>query len=630
MHLLRVGIAAAILLCETASARAGSSNSLLDTSPDGKLLLVVNSDNGTVTVVDTASRQALREIQVGEKPECVTWIGAGPLAAATVYREDQVVFFDARTGRVLKKLTVPNEPYGIVADKAGDTAWVTHEYPGLVSKIDLKDMKLAGTVKAGAFLRGLALSPDEHRLYVTEFLSGALHALALVPGAQPVVTDTWPGHAADNLCRNVILHPRRPKAYLSHVRSRTEVIDGGGSIFPHVSVCDLVPPSGGKRRTSFAMDTYNGVYVVTNAWEAALSPDGSRLYTIYAGTNDMNMSRVIDDDYQEIERIGRAMPVGQNPRAVRVSPDGKLVYIYNALDFAVGVHDANTMRLLATVPVCKPPKTPEWVRGKILFNTALPPMSARRWVACFSCHPDGHSDGRVWHNPEGLRKTTALFGLAHTHPLHWSADRDEVQDFEYTIRSRLMQGRGLLHESIKPKAGFEKTELEEALAGRSKDLDALAIYCNSFDFRLSPHIPATGKLSSGAEHGKQLFFSKQVGCSECHSGPYYTDSSLTKPYKLHDVGTGTQDPTEKMGPQYDTPTLLGIYRTAPYLHHGLAKTLADVLTTCNKEDKHGQTSHLKPAEIDDLVEFLKSLPYERPPTQTPNTVKYRVVPAKEH
>jgi YVTN family beta-propeller protein len=630
MHLLRVGIAAALLLCGTAKAHAGSSNSLMDISPDGKLLLVVNSDNGTVTVVDTASRQALREIEVGEKPECVTWIGAGPLAAATVYREDKVVFFDASTGLVLKKLTVPNEPYGIVANKAGETAWVTHEYPGLVSKIDLREMKLAGTVKAGAFLRGLALSPDERRLYVTEFLSGALHALDLVSNGRPVVTDTWPGHATDNLCRNVILHPRRPKAYLSHVRSRTEVIDGGGSIFPHISVCDLVPPSGGKRRTSFAMDTYNGVYVVTNAWEAALSPDGSRLYTIYAGTNDMNMSRVIDDDYQEIERIGRAVRLGQNPRAVRVSPDGKLVYIYNALDFAVGIHDANTMRLLATVPVCKPPKTPEWVRGKILFNTALPPMSARRWVACFSCHPDGHSDGRVWHNPEGLRKTTALFGLAHTHPLHWSADRDEVQDFEYTIRSRLMQGRGLLHESIKPKEGFEKTELEEHLAGRSKDLDALAIYCNSFDFRLSPHIPAPGKLSAGAERGKQLFVSKQVGCAECHGGPYYTDSSLTKPYKLHDVGTGTQDPTEKMGPQYDTPTLLGVYRTAPYLHHGQAKTLADVLTTCNREDKHGRTSHLKPAEIDDLVEFLKSLPYQKPPNQTPNTVKYRVMPAKEH
>ena len=39
--------------------------------------------------------------------------------------------------------------------------------------------------------------------------------------------------------------------------------------------------------------------------------------------------------------------------------------------------------------------------------------------------------------------------MAHTYPLHWSADRDEAQDFEYTIRGPLMQGRGLLSGSMK-------------------------------------------------------------------------------------------------------------------------------------------------------------------------------------
>src|SRR5439155_4107997 len=145
-------------------------------------------------------------------------------------------------------------------------------------------------------------------------------------------------------------------------------------------------------------DTYNGVYVVTNPWESALSPDGKRLYTIYAGTNDMNLSEVHDDDYKEITSLGGAVRLGQHPRAVRVSPDGQTVYIYNALDFAVGVHRADTMRPLATIPVCAPPKTPEWVRGKILFNTARPPLTSRLWIACASCHPDGHTDGRVWQN----------------------------------------------------------------------------------------------------------------------------------------------------------------------------------------------------------------------------------------
>lgn len=606
---------------------AGSSNSLLDLSPDGTRLLVTNADNGSVTVVDVANRKAVQEIKVGEKPEGVTWVGNGPLAVATVYRDDRLVFFDANDGRIVKQLQVAHEPYGIVANKDGSRAWVTHDYPGTVSEIDLKEQKVIREIKAGAFVRGIALSPDETRLYVTEFYSSALHAVDLASGK---VVDTWKGHSTDNLCRNVVVHPRRPKAYLSHIRSKVEVADGNGSIFPHLSICDLVPPNQTKRRVSLGMDTYNDLYVVTNPWEAALSPDGKRLYTIYAGTNDMNINDVIDDDYKETARVGSAVRIGQNPRAIRVSPDNQTVYVYNTLDFAVSVHRAANMQTLATIKVCEPAKTPEWVLGKILFSTANPPLTGRRWIACSSCHPDGLTDGRVWQNPEGLRKTPSMFGLAHTHPLHWSADRDEVQDFEYTIRGRLMQGRGLVKGPVKSKPGFQPIELEEKMAERSKELDAMAIYTNSFEFtRLSPHIPAPGKLSPAAERGKALFFNKEANCASCHNGPYYSDSSLKKPFNVHDVGTGQDDPSEKMGPKYDTPTLLGVYRTAPYLHHGKAKTLHEVLTTCNQGDRHGKTSHLKPAEVDDLVEFLKSLPYELPPLETSNTVKYRVPPKKE-
>jgi YVTN family beta-propeller protein len=603
-------------------AAAGSSNSLMDVSPDGSRLLVANSDNGSVTVVDTVAQKAVHEIPVGDKPEGVTWIGLGPLAAVTVYREDAVVFVDTSSGKVVGRLGVADEPYGIVATRDGRRAYVTHEYPGTVSEIDLTSRKVLRQVKAGSMVRGLALAPDEKRLYVTEYHTGRLVAIDLATGK---VVDSWKDNSRDNLSRNVVIHPRRPKAYLTHIRSRIEVIDGGGSIFPHLTVYDLVAPNGTDRRTSIALDTYNAVYVVTNPWEAALSPDGKRLYTIYAGTNDMNVSAVVDDDYKEVERLGGAVRVGKNPRAVRASADGRFVYVANALDFDVSVLDAATMRSLARIKLCQPPKSPEWVRGKVLFSTADRPLSGRRWIACASCHPDGQGDSRVWHNPEGLRKTQAFYGLAHTHPLHWSADRDEVQDFEYTIRGRLMQGPGLYDGEIKPKEGFHPVELEEKLSGRSADLDALAIYCNSFTFTLSPHIPAPGKLSAAAARGKRLFFDATVGCASCHSGPYYTDSSLQKPFRLHDVGTGGDDPSEKMGPRYDTPTLLGVYRTAPYLHHGKAATLRDVLTTCNKGDKHGKTSHLKEGQINDLVEFLKSLPYEQPPDQTPNSVKYRYV-----
>src|SRR4051812_13153374 len=82
-------------------ALAGRSNSLMDASPDSTRLLVVNADNGSLSVVDTKQRKLLREIKVGEKPEGVTWIGKGPLAAVTVYKEDLVVFIDTEKGTIV-------------------------------------------------------------------------------------------------------------------------------------------------------------------------------------------------------------------------------------------------------------------------------------------------------------------------------------------------------------------------------------------------------------------------------------------------------------------------------------------------------------------------------------------------
>ena len=601
-----------LLIASVAS--AGSSNSLLDVSPDGMLLAVANTDSGTVSVVDLKARKKLAEYPCGDHPEGVAWAGNSGVFLATVYGDDRVLFYDAAKGHVFS-LPVDDEPYGIVTTKDGKFAYVSHDYPGTVSEIDIVARKVTRTFTAGPNARGLAISADEKTLYVTEFLSAKLHAIDIASGK---LTDTWAGYESENLARNVVLHPKRPKAYIMHIRSRTTHHEARSSIFPHLSFCDLwTKPEGEKRRRSLSFDTYNDVYVVTSPWEAALSPDGSKLYTIYAGTNDMNISRTFDDDYREAERIGRAIQIGRHPRAIRLNPTGNEVYIYNTLDQEVGIYDAD-MRPLGAVKVCKPPFTDEWRRGKELFVSAKAPMGSARWISCASCHPDGLSDGRVWTNPEGQRRTTNLFGLAHTFPLHWSADRDETQDFEYTIRGKLMKGRGLCSTSLKQGQPFEPVALQMKTAGLSKDLDAMAIYTNSFKMHLSPHNPAPGKLSPEAERGKALFVG-EANCAKCHSGPYYTDSRLEKPFNLHDVGTA--GPEEKMGPKYDTPTLLMVYRTGPYLHDGRAKTLKDVLTTCNPNDKHGKTSHLKAEQIDELVAFMKALPYEMPPDETPNTVK---------
>lgn len=593
-------------------------NSQLAISNDGHFLLVACADAGTVCGIQLPSMERIWETSVGKRPESAVFLGGGQTAAVTIYDEDCVVFIDTKTGTINTRIPVEDEPYGCVSSSDGTRLFVTHDYPGRISVIDSITLKVTRSFLGGARNRGIALSPDEKRLYVTEFHTGDLVAIDLASGA---AVDRWHGHSMDNLARQVVLHPRRPKAFVSHVRSRVNVIDGGGSIFPQLSVHDLVPAKGVKRTKSFGMDTFNGVYVVTNPWEADISPDGRRIYTLYSGTDDMNVSELVDDDYREIKLVGAPVRVGHNPRAVRVAPDNASVFVFDTMDFQVRRLDANSMRVTGTVKVSKPEKSDAWIRGKTLFSTARPPMSSRMWVACSSCHPDGQPDGKVWFNPEGMRKTPSLAGLAHTHPLHFSADRDETQDFEFTIRSRLMQGSGLIPGRLPPKVPYKPTELEVTTSGKSKDLDALAVYTNSFSFTLSPHSQG-GKLSEAGKRGKALFHNPEIGCATCHSGAYYSDSTLEKPFRLHDVGTGTDDPTEKMGPRYDTPTLLGVYRTAPYLHHGKAMTLMEVLTVANKGDRHGKTSHLAKQQLEDLVEFLKALPYEIPPSKTPNTVSF--------
>jgi YVTN family beta-propeller protein len=610
-------LATLALVLAAVPARAGSSNSLLDVSPDGLRLLVANTDTGTVTVVNLETKRVHCELPAGDHPEGTAWAGGVGLVA--VYGDDRLLFLDADKKAVTHILKVDDEPYGVVTTKDGKTAFVSHDYPGTVSVIDVAAKKVARTFKVGEGCRGLALSNDEKTLFVSEFFTTKLLAVDVATGK---VTDAWAGYASDNLARHVVLHPTRPKAYVSHLRSNLSVFSARGSIFPEMSICDLwTRTDGEKRRRTIALDTFNGVRVMANPWESAFSPDGKTLYTIYAGTNDANVCSVIDDDYVEIRPLS-IVALGKHPRAIRVNPTTGEVYVYNTMDYEVTVHDGN-LRQKSKVTVCAPAHTPEWRRGKELFVTAKSPMGRTGWVSCSSCHPDGLTDARVWENPEGHRRTPHLFGLAHTHPLHWSADRDEVQDFEYTVRGKLMQGRGLCDLKLKPRETFtEFAELDQTLSDVTPDLDALAVYTNAFAFRLSPHAPA-GKLSAAAERGKAVFFSKEANCASCHAGPYFSDSSLKQPFVRHDVGTGDH-PAEKIGPRYDTPTLLGVYRQGPYLHDGRAATLKDVLTTCNKGDKHGKTSHLKSAEVDDLVAFLKALPYEMPPDETPNSVKHRL------
>ena len=58
--------------------------------------------------------------------------------------------------------------------------------------------------------------------------------------------------------------------------------------------------------------------------------------------------------------------------------------------------------------------------------------------------------------------------------------------------------------------------------------------------------------------------------------------------------------------EFDTPTLVEVWRTAPYLFDGRAATMLEVLTKFNPKDTHGATSKLSKQQIADLAEYVLS------------------------
>jgi cytochrome c peroxidase len=126
---------------------------------------------------------------------------------------------------------------------------------------------------------------------------------------------------------------------------------------------------------------------------------------------------------------------------------------------------------------------------------------------------------------------------------------------------------------------------------------AIDAYVKNLQPNPSPYL-VHNRLSPEAEQGRKLFFSQELGCSKCHPPPLFTDQTP------HPVGTGKFD---QAADQFYTPTLIELWRTAPYLHDGSAATLRDTVLTHNPAGLRGQTSHLQPKQIDQLVAFLSSL-----------------------
>jgi cytochrome c peroxidase len=166
---------------------------------------------------------------------------------------------------------------------------------------------------------------------------------------------------------------------------------------------------------------------------------------------------------------------------------------------------------------------------------------------------------------------------------------DELQDtIEDQIR-HVMLGDGLIAGSFDP-------TIEARNQGRSADLDALTAYVASLEAWTSPYRMPDGSLSPSAERGMKLFMSGSPGCG-CHAPPLYTDQLA------HNLA-GAAFSLEQYE-AFDTPSLRGVWATAPYMHDGVAQSLEEALT--RTDPIHSIAADLTDQQLDDLIAFLLSL-----------------------
>lgn len=315
------------------------------------------------------------------------------------------------------------------------------------------------------------------------------------------------------------------------------------------------------------------------------------------------------------------------PQAVRVSDDGMRLYVKNFMSRTVSIYDLGLLMahglpqapVIATVKTVGAERLPAQVLlGKQLFYDARDPrLALDRYMSCATCHNDGGQDGRVWDfsgSGEGLRNTIALngrAGMAHG-MLHWSANFDEIQDFEGQIR-RLAGGSGLMTQA-QFESGSRSEPLGEPKAGVSPDLDALAAYVASLThFDAAPARDASGQLTGAALAGRSVF--EALRCAACHGGPAFSGSADGD--APVDIGTLTIDSGDRLGGPLngiDIPTLRDLWATPPYLHDGRAQTLGEAVLA------HAGTA-IDDDDLANLVAYLEQIDGSEPGPVTSGSVE---------
>jgi YVTN family beta-propeller protein len=619
------------------------SSTIALTSNDSALW-VVTPDADSVSVIDPRTRALVAEVALGAAPPAVDpatmrYEPSVKPRALAISPDDKKVYVAGQTANavfvvdavrhtVLTSIPVGAEPTGIVASQDGHAVYVVNHQSATVSKIDTSKDMVVATLPVGEHPWGASISADGTLLYVSQFL---LH-----PGVTVVDTKTFTvrnvvelaeqspdasnGKLAPNgVPRGVYAAVPRPvggDVWMPHlllaVQTPEPNLDFQSTVFPTVSTLSSDGTSENKRLLfePLGIDVQGGAFndVVSGPRAIAFSPDGKLAFMANSGSEDV---MVFDGESGNERFLVRPLPA-TFLEGIVVDHAGTHAYVdgrntHNVVVLTLAPSDPIEPVKVDGAPIDRlqtDPMPSDLRLGQRLFytaNSAAFPLTQNFWMSCSTCHLEGQTDAVTWLFLVGPRDTPSnAGGPINTGFLLRQALRRSVAEYDTTIN--LEQG-GFFHRTASDQQPL---------------LDALSAFVNrAIPFPQNPSRAPGGMLTAQQMHGEDLFLQN---CRSCHSGEYLTDSGQGNPtldlngtILLHDIGTCNTGafpdkpaPDEVVGKMhsacdFDTPTLRGIFATAPYFHDGSAATLKDAV------DRLPAAAMLSGDDRAALVEYLKTL-----------------------
>ncbi|MHC1765160.1 MAG: cytochrome c peroxidase [Verrucomicrobiia bacterium] len=585
-------------------------------SPDGNRLFVALSGQNAICVVDGECGTVALGICLPTSPSGLALSPDGNCLYVTCEAsESALCVIDVRAWRIIKQIAVGHTAMAPVPHPDGKTVYVCNRFNNDVSVVDLESGREARRIPVQREPVAAALTPNGRFLIVANHLPAGL-ANDLHSGAMVSVIDTAAGRVVKNvplslganLLRGVAISPDGRFAAVTHIRALFWLTTSDtrlGSINSNaLSVIDLE-----RFRVIGTLLLDQACRGAANPWAVGWTPDGRTLVVSHAGTHELSLidapatfdrwnfpspslgvyaqfgSRIPEPPKHPV-RVRKRVPLpGNGPRALAITGS----HAYGANYFSGDIVRVDLLKTDAGAEVIAAwpqHQASPAEKGEMLFNDAR--LCSEGWQSCASCHDtDARSDALNWDllndGPGNPKNTKSLVWAHQTAPAMALGVRANA---ETAVRA------GLKHILFSPPT--------------DETADAIDTYLKSLTAVRSPHL-VNGQTSPAAVRGQTLFESGRTGCASCHPSPLFTDLAA------YDVGTervyrmwGPAGADEE-GTRFDTPTLEELWRSAPYLHDGSALTLRDVLTSHNRNDRHGHTTHLTPAELDDLVAYLLTL-----------------------